>query len=97
MRAVSHRRRRQRERGASADESCVSQLIVRKECQFFYKQRPYSTNRRINDFCDSMLRYAEGDVFVVLGRVLNERIESLIEGGRRRYPEILALARTREE
>jgi hypothetical protein len=49
-------------------------LILRNECQFFYKKIPYSANRSLNAFCDSQLRYDQGDVFVLVGRVVPERV-----------------------
>jgi hypothetical protein len=66
-------------------------LVLRNEAQFFYKQRPYSGNERINAFCDRTLRYEEGDVFVAVGRVIADRIEQVLRDGRQHYPQIVAL------
>lgn len=49
-------------------------LVIRAEANFFYRRIPYGTDRAVNAFCDSQLRYGEGDVFVVVGRVLPERL-----------------------
>jgi hypothetical protein len=39
-----------------------------------------------------MLRYDQGDVFVVLGRVFHERIDALIRMGQRQYTDLMQLA-----
>jgi hypothetical protein len=53
-------------------------LILRNECRFFYQRIPYSPNRSLNSFCDRNLRYQEGDVFVLVGRVIPEKVERYI-------------------
>ena len=54
-------------------------LIIRNECKFFYQRTPYSSNRRLNSFCDHHLNYREGDVFVLVGKVIPEKIEKYLE------------------
>jgi hypothetical protein len=54
-------------------------FILRNEAAFFYKQIPYSTDARINEFCDSKLRYAEGDTFVTVGRVRAKAINQFVK------------------
>lgn len=51
-------------------------FILRAECEFRYRRIPYSLDRRLNRFCDRKLRYDEGDVFVVIGRVRPEKLEA---------------------
>ena len=54
-------------------------LTLRNECRFFYQKTPYSTSRELNLFCDQNLNYRNGDVFVLIGRVIPERVEQYIE------------------
>jgi hypothetical protein len=51
-------------------------FILHGECEFRYRRIPYSLDRRLNRFCDRKLRYDEGDVFVVVGRVRPEKLET---------------------
>ncbi len=54
-------------------------LILRNECRFFYQRTPYSRNRALNSFCDRSLNYRQGDVFVLVGRVIPETTGRYIE------------------
>lgn len=64
-------------------------FILRNECKFFYKRMPYSSNRQINDFCDQNLRFDQGDVFVVVGRVLPHLVRRYVNNVSRHHPELL--------
>lgn len=66
-------------------------LVLREECEFFYRKVPYGTSREINQFCDSRLRYAAGDTFLAVGRVDPQVIDRLVEVVQRRDP-VLFLA-----
>jgi hypothetical protein len=64
------------------DEELVldeEKLILRNECRFFYQKTPYSANRELNEFCDRNLDYHNGDVFVLVGRVIPERVEQYLD------------------
>jgi hypothetical protein len=63
-------------------------FVLREECEFFYRRIPYSTNREINAYCDSRLRYAAGDTFVLVGQVRTEAISRFVTGCRRAYPDL---------
>jgi hypothetical protein len=63
-------------------------LILRNECRFFYQRTPYSRNRELNSFCDRNLNYRHGDVFVLVGRVIPERITLYIESQAQIYAEL---------
>jgi hypothetical protein len=65
-------------------------LVLRNEAQFFYRRVPYGTNRVLNAFCDSQLRYGEGDVFAVVGRVIPERLAPFRAQLWSRYGELLS-------
>ncbi|MBI2910352.1 MAG: hypothetical protein HYX92_22130 [Chloroflexi bacterium] len=65
-----------------------STFILRKECNFFYKRIPYSSNPDINHFCDQNLRYDQGDVFVVIGNVIPSNIDSYIQVVSKRYADL---------
>ncbi|MTJ82370.1 MAG: hypothetical protein F8N37_15365 [Telmatospirillum sp.] len=43
-------------------------LVLRRECDFFYRDVPYVSDTRINALFDSLLDIAAGDVFVNVGR-----------------------------
>ncbi len=49
-------------------------LILRDECKFFYRRTPYSSDRKLNAFCDRALRYAQGDVFVLVGKAVSAQV-----------------------
>jgi hypothetical protein len=63
-------------------------FILRNECRFFYRRIPYSSDRQINEFCDRNLRYSQGDVFLIVGRVVPEAIETHIAWVNAQYPEL---------
>lgn len=54
-------------------------FILRDEAQFFYRRIPYCAEKRINEFCDSQLRYARGDTFVLVGRVRAAAVDHFTE------------------
>jgi hypothetical protein len=53
-------------------------LVLKNECKFFYRRVPYSPNRTLNSFCDQNLQYDQGDVFVLVGRVIPENVEQYV-------------------
>ena len=55
-------------------------LVLRNECRFRYRRLPLSRDRALNRFCLRELRYDEGDVFVVVGRVAPEKLERFVAG-----------------
>jgi hypothetical protein len=57
-----------------------ARLILRNECNFRYRRVPLSRDRALNRFCLSALRYEEGDVFVVVGRVNSVKLERFVAG-----------------
>ena len=63
-------------------------FILRNECSFFYKRTPYSSNREINKFCDDRLRYDQGDVFVIVGRVIPDLVERYVNQVAMHHPEL---------
>jgi hypothetical protein len=63
-------------------------LVLRNECEFRYRNTPWSLNREVNDLCRRRLRIDQGDVFVVVGRAEPARLDSLVASVRRRYPEL---------
>jgi hypothetical protein len=69
-------------------------FVLRNECQFFYRKIPYSTDRQINDYCDARLRYAEGDTFMLVGRVRKERIRRFVRATESAHPDLLYALRT---
>lgn len=68
-------------------------FVLRNECKFFYKRAPKSADRRINQFCGQNLRYDEGDVFVMVGRVIPGKVEHYISRLNDRYPKLLEALR----
>ena len=66
------------------------ELTLRGEANFFYRRIPYSTDREINQFCDTHLKYDAGDVFVVVGRVIPERLQPYQAAMQVRYPELFS-------
>jgi hypothetical protein len=65
-------------------------LVLRGEANYGYRRTPYSTNRKINAFCDSQLRYDKGDTFVVVGRVVPDRLQPYRALLWARYHEVLS-------
>jgi len=63
-------------------------FILRNECKFFYKRTPYSSDRQINEFCDRNLRYDQGDVFVIVGRVIPHVVERYVNRVAKHHPEL---------
>ncbi len=61
-------------------------LILRDECNFFYRELPPARDPRITRFCQEQLRLDRGDVFVVIGRV-TPRIEPYVRAIQAAYPE----------
>lgn len=59
-------------------------LILRKECAFFYKRLPYVADPRVNHLFDSRLDIQRGDVFVNVGKSDVATAVSVIERYRRR-------------
>jgi hypothetical protein len=46
-----------------------SSFVLRNEAEFSYRRMPNSTDSRLNELCESTLRYDQGDTFIVVGRV----------------------------
>ena len=69
-------------------------FILRNECNYFFKRTPYSSDRQINEFCDRSLRYDQGDVFVIVGRVIPHVIDQYVHRVARHYPELFTALRT---
>jgi len=61
-------------------------LILRDECNFFYRELPPARDPLITRFCQEQLRVDHGDVFVVIGRV-TPRIEPYVHAIQAAYPE----------
>lgn len=59
-------------------------LILRKECAFFYKRLPYVADPRVNRLFDSRLDIQRGDVFVNVGKSDVATAVSAIDPYRRR-------------
>jgi hypothetical protein len=53
--------------------------VLRNECLFGYRTIPYSTDSRVNAYCDGRLRYQEGDTFLLVGRARPEAVQAFIE------------------
>lgn len=68
-------------------------FVLRNECKFFYKHTPYSSDRKINEFCDSTLRYDQGDVFVMVGRVIPNVVKRYVNRVQKHHPELFAALR----
>lgn len=64
-------------------------FILRNECEFRYKRLPYSPNRQINRFCDEELRYDQGDVFVLVGRVNADKINNFCHRVEQLHPNLV--------
>jgi hypothetical protein len=69
-------------------------FVLRNECLFGYRKMPYSADRRLNAYCDARLRYEEGDTFMLVGRVKQEAVLSLIDGVARAHAELFQRARS---
>jgi hypothetical protein len=54
-------------------------FVLRNECLFGYRTIPYSTDSRVNAYCDGRLRYQEGDTFLLVGRARPEAVQAFIE------------------
>jgi hypothetical protein len=63
-------------------------FILRNECEFRYRRIPYSLDRRLNRFCDRKLRYDQGDVFVVVGRVNAGKLEAFRRQVETAFPDL---------
>jgi hypothetical protein len=74
--------------GITFDEEA---FILRNECKFRYRRIPYSPDRKLNHFCDQKLRYNEGDVFVMVGRISPERLQSFLDRIQEAYPDLMNL------
>ena len=59
-------------------------LILRNECDFFYKDVPYVSDPKINGLFDRMLDIAAGDVFVNVAKSTVQRAVSKIDRYRNR-------------
>lgn len=68
-------------------------LVLREECEFFYRKIPYGTDQEINRFCDRQLRYAAGDTFLAVGRVDPAVVDRLVEMVQRRDPDLFQALR----
>jgi hypothetical protein len=68
-------------------------FILRNECEFFYRNIPYSANRTINDFCDSRLRYGDGDTFVLVGRARPQAVGRMLAAAERGHPDLFQTLR----
>ncbi len=64
-------------------------FVLRNECEFRYRRTPVSFDRRLTNFCAERLRYEEGDVFVVVGTVRQDRLRQFVDRQRRLHPELM--------
>jgi len=64
-------------------------FVLRKECEFFYRDKPTSLNAGWNDYCRRILR-DQGDVFVAVGRAAAERLDPYFRAVQQQYPELTA-------
>jgi hypothetical protein len=64
-------------------------MILRKECEFRYRQFPRCTDRDWNHFCAQSLDYDRGDVFVMVGRVVMERLMRSLVRARAAFPDLV--------
>lgn len=71
----------------------AEKFILHNECKFYYKRTPYSSNREINEFCDRSLRFAHGDVFVIVGRVIPHVVERYVAHVAKHHRELFAALR----
>jgi hypothetical protein len=65
-------------------------FVLRNECDFFYRREPSSRQQTWNEYCHRVLRAAEGDVFLAIGRALPERLVPFLSGVQQNYPELTA-------
>jgi len=65
-------------------------FVLRRECQFFYREEPRSLDAAWNDYCRRVLRSSDGDVFVAVGRAVPERLEPFMRRVQQRYPDLTA-------
>jgi hypothetical protein len=70
-------------------------FILRNECEFRYRRLPRSLDRRLNRFCDRSLRYDQGDVFVVVGRADQAKVEAFLDQVREAFGDLLATFESR--
>lgn len=63
-------------------------FVLREECAFFYRRIPYSSDARLNAFCDSRLRYAKGDTFMLVGKARPGAVLSFRRSVARAYPKL---------
>lgn len=63
-------------------------FVLREECAFFYRNIPYSSDARLNAFCDSHLRYSKGDTFMLVGRARLGAVLAFRRSAARAYPEL---------
>lgn len=71
----------------------AEKFILRNECKFYYKNTPYSSNREINEFCDRSLRFDQGDVFVIVGRVIPHVVERYVNHVAKHHRELFSALR----
>ena len=64
-------------------------FVLRNECQFRYHDVPWSLDKRVNRLCRERLRFEEGDVFAVVGRVDPVRLAPFVASAWSRYPDLL--------
>jgi hypothetical protein len=69
-------------------------FVLRNECEFSYRKIPYSTDRRVNEYCDARLRYHEGDTFVLVGRARHEAVARFVQFNERAHPALFHGLRT---
>ncbi len=60
-------------------------LVLRNECDFFYRDLPRVANRKINDLFERMLDIPQGDVFVNVGKCSAAEAISRISRYRKRF------------
>ncbi|GLY30460.1 hypothetical protein [Kineosporia sp. NBRC 101731] len=68
-------------------------FILREEAQFFYRETPYSSNRALNEYCDSRLRYSAGDTFALVGRMRAEPLDAFRDYCEKAYADLYATLR----
>ncbi|MER9680388.1 hypothetical protein NKJ23_13795 [Mesorhizobium sp. M0184] len=66
----------------------ADRLVLRNECDFFYRQVPYVADSRVNALFDSELDIAAGDVFVNVGKTDAGSARAAVERYRGRFPKM---------
>ena len=69
-------------------------FVLRNECSFSYRRRPRSLQREWNAYCERVLRYDAGDVFVAVGRANAGRLDPFFREVEVRYPDLMTALET---